>query len=242
MKRFLSVLAFILIVFVAHHSSIYLHEWTHGAVAWLTGYKPSPFHIHYGVEWITLWDIEEAVDYSRIFADGKPSVVAWIAIAPMLLQATFFLVALKALKSPKIQNNRWLFTFFYFYALFALCDIYCYIPIRTFSGSDDMFNFLTATGLSPWTLVIPGVGFLAWGMDQLLRKQVPQAYISLQITTKLGRFLFKFLTLALFFGYYAGIGFSKPDQTTQALAQISWGIFLFSLVILCIQSCRKKRS
>ena len=59
-KRLLFMLAMFGIIFIAHHSMVYFHEWLHGTAAWLTGYKSHPFAIHYGEKWFTLWDIDEA--------------------------------------------------------------------------------------------------------------------------------------------------------------------------------------
>lgn len=84
-KRLTFCIALALLIFIAHHATVYLHEWTHGTIAWLAGYKKSPFGIHYGVQWITLLDIDEAVPYPAILADGKPSVMTAIAIRPILL-------------------------------------------------------------------------------------------------------------------------------------------------------------
>lgn len=239
MKRLYFVISAIVVFVIAHHAMIYLHEWVHGLVAWLAGYKSSPFDIHYGARWFTLWDINESIDYKKIYSDGKAYVVAWIAIAPTLLQMILFPIGLKVLSLPKIRKNWWLFAFFYFFTLCLLGETYAYIPIRTFGSVEDMFNFLHATGLSPWTIAIPGVLYLIWGMYQILAKQVPQAYLSLKITTPAGRFTFKLATLAIFFFYFGAAGLLKPDQISRLLSNISWGIFLLSMIILCIQKDKK---
>ncbi len=218
---------------------IYLHEWTHGAVAWLSGYKSSPFDIHYGANWFTLWDIDEAVDYPKIYADGKASLVAWIAIAPTLLQMILFPIGLKILGLSQVQKKWWLFAFCYFFTLLILAEIYAYIPIRTFSEVDDIFNFRTATGLSPWTIAIPGTIYVIWGMYQILAKQVPAAYSSLNITTKSGQFTFKLITLVIVFGYYGAIGLTKPDQISHILSLASIAALLLSVIVLCFQAAKK---
>lgn len=242
MKHLTFVIYLFIILVIAHHLMIYMHEWTHGFVAWIAGYKSSPFDIHYGEKWFTLWDIDEAVNYPKIYLDGKAYLVAWIAIAPTLLQMILFPIGLKVLSLSKIQEKWWLFAFFYFFTLFLLSETYAYIPIRTFSSVDDIHNYLTATGWSPWSIAIPGTLYVIWGMYQILAKQIPRAYSSLKISTKLGRFVFKPLTIVIFFGYYGAIGFTKPDAISHLLSLISWAILLLSIVILCIQTMKKTAS
>lgn len=239
MKR-LSCFVLLFIIFViTHHIMIYIHEWVHGFVAWIAGYKSSPFDIYYGVEWYTLWDINEDIDYSKIYSDGKSYIVAWIAIAPTLVQMILFPIALKILNTSKIKKNWWLFAFFYFLALNFLGEIYAYSPIRAFSGREDMFNFITASGVSPWLVVIIGAVYVILGMYEILAKQILQAYSTLKITTKVGRFTFKLATIAIIFFYYGASGFRKPDFIPLLLGWISWGIFLLCIVYLWIQMKKK---
>lgn len=231
-KRLSFVILLLCIGFLAHHAMIYFHEWIHGTVAWLTGYKAHPFDIHYGEQWFTLWDIEEAVPYPQILADGKPLVMAAIAIAPLIVQAILFIWGLKLLNTPKIQQRRWLFAFVFWMTFFQLAEIYCYIPIRTFAPKDDIFNFLFATGLSPWLVAIPGTFFVLWGIYRLLTFEVFRACDYLKITSKVGRVAFVLTLVLLFFGYYGAIGFTMPDEASHTLSTISLGLVPTSLIML----------
>jgi hypothetical protein len=226
------LLSLIFMIFIAHHAVIYLHEWTHGTFAWITGYKNSPFDIHYGERWLTLLDIDEAVPYKKIFEDGKPAVVALIAIAPTVLQAIVFLLGLKLLSIQMIQTRKWLFTFLYWFILLELGEFYAYIPIRTFSESGDIFNFRSATGLSPWMIAIPGTLFVIWGIYRFLTVEEPKACSLLNITSKYGHFFFLLGTLVLFFGYYGGAGLLMPDVLSRTLSYISWGMIPIILLLM----------
>lgn len=241
-KRLAFIVALFVIGFIAHHAMIYFHEWVHGTVAWLTGYKSHPFAIHYGDQWFTLWDIEEAVPYQQILADGKPAVMAAIAIAPLLLQAFVFILGLKLLDRPSIQKNRWVFGLTFWVTFFQLAEIYCYIPIRTFAPKDDVFNFLYATGLSPWFVAIPGTLFVLWGIYRLLSFEVFRACDCLQITTKAGRVSFVLATVLLFFGYYGAVGFTMPDSTSHLLSKISWALVPITLILLYAFTSKYKRA
>src|SRR5262245_48146925 len=66
MRRLVFSIVLLFLLWVAHHIAVYVHEWTHASVAWAAGYKNSPFAIHYGTEWVTLWDIHEDVPYENI--------------------------------------------------------------------------------------------------------------------------------------------------------------------------------
>ena len=231
-KRLIVVFSLFLIAFIAHHAMVYFHEWIHGTVAWLTGYKSHPFAIHYGEKWFTLWDIDEAVPYQQILADGKPSVMAAIAIAPLIFQALLFILGLKLLNMSSIQNRRWVFAFLFWMTFFQLAEIYCYIPIRTFAPKDDVFNFLLATGLSPWFVAIPGTLFVLWGVYRLLTFEVFRACDCLQITSKVGRVTFVLATVLLFFGYYGAVGFTMPDEISHTLSLASWALVPITLILL----------
>jgi hypothetical protein len=216
----------LVILWVAHHTAVYVHEWTHGTVAWLAGYKNSPFAIHYGTEWFTLWDIDEAVPYEQILADGKPEVAAAIAIAPVLLQAILFLVGLKLLQISSL--NRWTFAFLYWFTLNEICDIYAYIPIRTFINHGDIHNFASAMGISSWIVAIPGTLFVAWGVYRMLSIEEPRACSILKINSQAGQWLFLLANILLIFGYYVGVGFLEPHP--DRLSLVSWILVPFALI------------
>lgn len=145
----------------------------------MTGYKSSPFAIHYETQWFTLWDIDDMAPYEQILADGKPWVMAIIAISPIFLQTAFFLLGLRLLRHTL---NRWGICSFYYFILFEICEIYAYIPIRTFTPHADIYRFLYATNLSPWFVAIPGIIFAFWGIHRMLLVEAPHASLILQIT------------------------------------------------------------
>lgn len=224
MNRLYYLFALLAILWIAHHSAVYIHEWTHGSVAWLTGYKSSPFAIHYGSNWFTLWDINEAVPYEQILADGKPGVMAAIAIAPLLLQALLFLIGLRLLNK---SSNRWVFAFIYWFTLLEICETYAYIPIRSFTQHGDVYHFLYATGLSPWVVAIPGTLFAFWGFHRMLITEAPRACKVLRINSNVRQWAFLSANILLFFGYYGAVGFMEPYPIDQKLSLTSWILIPF---------------
>ncbi len=239
MKRLAFILALIAIIFIAHHGMIYFHEWVHGTAAWLTGYKSHPFAIHYGEKWITLRDIDEAVPYNQILRDGKPSVMAFIAIAPLVCQVLVFLLGLKLMNLPALQSKRWLFAFVYWFTFFQLAEIFSYIPIRSFAQKDDIYNFDFATGLSPWFVVIPGTLFVIWGIYRILTFEMPRACDCLKISSTAGRSAFYVTSVFFFFAYYGARGLLEPDPVSQNLSKVSLALFPLVLIALC---CKQWKS
>lgn len=222
----------IIIFFITHHLMIYLHEWTHGLFAWLGGYKSSPFAIYYGKDWLTLWDINEAVDYSKILSDGKNGWMALIALSPTIMEAIYFLIALKVLSLPAIKKRTLLYSFFFWFSLFSLAEFYSYIPIRTLSGEGDIYNFLYASHLSYGWVLIPGTLFVIWGVYRLFF--VEPFSRNLQIHTKIGRFFTYLFIVALFFGYYGGVGFLHPYPIDHLLSLISWILIPILMILLLV--------
>lgn len=225
-----SFFVLLVILWIAHHTSVYIHEWTHSTVAWLTGYKNSPFAIHYGSDWLTLWDIDEAVSYEQLLADRKLGVMAAIAITPLLLQAVLFLVGLRWLQRTYL--NRWIFAFVYWFTLLEICEVFSYIPIRTFTQHGDVYHFLYATGISPWFIAIPGTLFAFWGVHRMLVREAPYACSVLAINSKTAKWAFLSANILLFFGYYGAVGFMTPYCIDQRLSFISC-VFIPFVFIYC---------
>lgn len=229
MKGIIVFLYLLVALFVAYHAAVYIHEWTHGTVAWICGYKSSPFDIHYGTEWIALLDIDQNVNTAKIFADGRPNVVAAIAIAPTLLGAALFLVGLKLLHK-RVFQGKWVFPYLYWFTLIWLAEFYGYIPIRTFAGepnkSQDVFDFLLAMNWSPWAVAIPGTLFVIWGVYRFFWKEFPSSCHSMEIHSKWGRSVLLFFSLLYMFGYTGGVGFTEPYRIAHLLSLVSWGLFL----------------
>lgn len=212
-------------IFLAMHLVIYIHEWTHGTVAWTFGYKSHPFDVYYGKDWIFLSDINEAIDYQAIYRDQKSYVVGLIAIMPMFVDACLFMLGLSLIKGWKAFKNRFISLFIYWTTLIALADIYAYIPIRTFQKSEDIFNFCSSTNVSCVVVAILGSLFVLWGLFQFFLKVKDRAYFQMKIDSSWSRQTLLFLSLFLFFVYYGGIGFLQPNSTAYFLSMLSWALF-----------------
>ncbi len=233
MRRIIFFLGTVFLIFFTHDLSTFLHEWTHGTVAWLSGYKASPFDIHYPQDWIFLLDVDEAVNYQKIMSDGRPAIVAWIAITPILLGAALFLIGLSMLNYAHVQKRKWLFSFWFWFTLMNLGQVLDYIPVRTFSPGGDIANFVWGSGLSPWMVVVLGVAFVVWGVLRFFNFEVKKAYRILDIQKKAGRYAFLLAALIVLFGYFGGVGFTQPDMVAHILSLISWALIPLLFFFYC---------
>ena len=225
MNRFVFSLITLVLIFFTHHFSTYLHEWSHGLAAWCFGYKQNPFDISYGTDWIWLSDISENVDYLQMGALEK-SVVA---IVPTLVGALLFLVSLRALSLSKC---RWQYSFWYWFALMNLGQVWDYVPIRTFSAEGDIANFLQASQLSPWAVLVPGSLFTLGGMYLFLWRISPKAFKVMQIHRSWSQQVMFFIILIIFFGYFGGVGFTQTDEVSHHLSLVSWLMIPFGFVLI----------
>ena len=224
----------VVMILLSHHIMTFFHEWTHSFIAYLAGYKNGPFDIHYSANWITLYGIDEDVPYHMILAEGKNALVAIIAIAPMISGAIFFFIGLKLLSLPSIKKRFVVFSFFYWFSLMEIAEIYSYIPVRTFEGKDDIFNFLHATGCSPWAVLIPGILFATWGLQRMIRIEEAKICKIFQLKGKVNRFAFLFITLLICFLYYGGFAFIfvYPGVVKNIFSWISLALIPFCLITL----------
>lgn len=230
--------ATVIAIVLAHQASLLLHEWTHGTVAWIFGCKPSPFAIHYG-DW-TLLDADEAIDYRALLAAGRGPLVAAIAIAPIVLGGALYVAGTPLLALTAVRRRKALWAFLYWFNLSNLGQVLDYIPQRTFAPArdgllrGDIGHFVQGLGVSPWTVCVPGVLFVAAGVFWLLRNEVPRAYATLAVERS-GRTALLALTLAYLFGWYgmAGHGYGFPSNALS-LASPALAVVLFLV-------CRPKR-
>lgn len=229
-NQIITLFLHLIFIFIALHIVVYIHEWTHGIVAWLFGYKSSPFDIYYGNDWIFLSDINEAVNYPSIYADQKKYVVGLIAIAPMLIDACLFILGLFFIKKWNVLKSRLAAFLIYWITLMALADIYAYIPIRTFAKSEDIFNFCHSTGISNFAVAFTGGAFVCWGFFQFFWKLRDKIHIQMKIENVWSHQSLLLLSLFLFFVYFGGVGFLQPNTTAHFLSFFSWALFPLSIL------------
>jgi len=214
-KKVFSFIALTVIFFlISHYIILFSHEWTHGSLAYLFGYKPNPFCIQYGINsWTDIFlfpKIDEAVQYSYLYFIGHPYEAGIIAITPpLLVNGGQYLICMYLLSRPWIQKSHWTFYFIFWLAIMALGNWYDYIPIRAFAYTGDVGNFNHTFGISPWWIYIIGTYIVIFFLWHFLKIQLPRLFRIMGIKNNFSRVLLLFIVLSTIFFLFGGTGLNN---------------------------------
>jgi hypothetical protein len=167
-KQIFYILFTLATIIISHQIMGLLHEWTHGLIAWIFGYKNSPFDICYG-NW-TLLNMDEDVNYSLLYSANEGLKVSIIAISALITNVILSILSLIIISKKTIQQKRWTFSLFYWFAVMNIAEIYSYIPLRTFSPTGDVGHFLRGLGISPLIFVFPATLLVIYGIWFILSR------------------------------------------------------------------------
>ena len=208
-REFKLILVSPIFILLSHYLAVFPHEYAHSFMAWFLGYKSNPFALDYGgTSWLNillLAHIDENVNYSIIYSSGHPVYVSLIAFAGSgIANGLLFILSYFLLKNKKVKQKPYLFYFIFLFNLMNLGNFYDYVPIRTFSKSGDVYNFVTGLNISPWLVyIIIGylVAFLIW---QFFTKTLISAFVNLDITTTTLRASLMIVSVCILFGFFGG--------------------------------------
>lgn len=223
-------------LWISYYVCVLFHEWGHGVVAWLFGFKKAFYDIQYG-GWLML-RTDENVPYKQLLAEGFGTQVALIAISGLLVSLSLFLVSLVIMN--KIKKSPFTYLFFYWIAVVNMLPLIQYLSIQTFSSTGDVGRFTHGLNISPWWIFIPGVFFTAFALYWVLAKALPKAYAILRIGSIWGRQLLLLVTLFVMFLLIYKHGYnpftdSGAHRGSRSLAIVS--IFLVPILyIVCFPS------
>lgn len=190
-----------LAIIIAYYLCCLPHEWSHGLIAWIFGYKTTPFNIHYGG--LLLLHCDENVPYDKILTSGLGYQAALIGIAGITYNAFMLLFSFICLNKDKIKNSTVLHRFFYWLSVFNLCPILGYIPNGTFSTEGDVGRFVSGFNISPWLVFIPGTLIVAYLVYYILSKKLNSLFKDLEIKNiAIQRLYLWFTIFVLFFLIY----------------------------------------
>ena len=203
------ILLSLVFILLSHYLVVFFHEYSHSFVAWILGYKTNPLALGYGgtsfLNLLLLSHIDENVNYAKIYAAGHPTYVSLIAFAGSgIANSLLFLWSYFLLKNKKVQRSFSLFYFIFLFNLMNLGNLYDYVPIRTFAGFGDVYNFVTGLSISPWWVyIIFGyiIAFLVW---QFLTKTLISAFIHLHMTKTVQRASLMIICVCILFGFFGG--------------------------------------
>lgn len=214
LKSFKLILLIIIFIFLSNYVVVFIHEYAHAFIAWILGYKNSPFDLNYGGTSISnlllLSNIDQNVNNNLIYSSGHPGHVALIAFAgPGIIILLFFLSSW-LIQNKKIKTHTYLLYFLLFFNLWCLGGTYAYVPVRTFAPSGIMVDVLDieqALNISPWFIYF-FVGYLViFMMWQFFSKTLISIYINAGISSTLGKASLMIVCVLILFGYCGLAGY-----------------------------------
>jgi hypothetical protein len=213
-------------ILLCHHLAFFLHEYAHAFVAWMLGYKISPFDINYGgfspSNILLLSNVDQDVDNSAIYSLGHPGHVALIASAGLIMNGILFVLSLFSLKHKNIKDRPYTFYFLFLFNLMNLGNLYCYIPIRTFANTGDIFDIRDSLDLSPWWIYVIFTYLVAFLIWHFFTRTLIAGYINLKITTIALSSSFMIMCVFILFGYFGLAGFLNQDEISHFLSATSF--------------------
>jgi hypothetical protein len=227
MKKTTLILLTPIIILLAHHLAVFIHEYSHALTAWILGYKNNPLDINYGgtslANIFLLANIDQKVDNPLIYSLGHPGHVALIAFAgPGMILLLFFLSAW-IIQKREIKNFYLLY-FLFFFNLWCLGGTYAYVPIRTFSTQGVMIDIVDieqALGISAWYIyffVGYLVAFMAW---HFFTKIIFTIYAA-GISSTIARACLMIICVLLLFGYCGLAGFLHHGDISHFISATSF--------------------
>lgn len=225
---------FILAIWV----SAFPHEYAHATIAWLYGYKLSPFDIYYGnFNWqnvLFVTGIDEHVNYFLMYLFNQPKLIGLVAFAgPGIATLGIYLLTIVLLQWKKIIKHPYLFYFIAWVNLVNLSELINYTILRPFSVHGDMAHIVFGWGISPWWIFLIGIVLSCLGLVYFFRNIVPELYIRLHIRT----LPVKVVLLILFVWMMFGEGSVRMFLSSYGLFATMLAILFFMAMPLLIFIC-----
>ncbi len=189
MKKLINVILALVSIWAALTIAVLLHEWTHGLLNWIFGFKSSPFAIYYGgTSWLNLLfyaNIDDMTPYTTIVTMGHPYQAGIIAIVPPILVNGLLALLSGLYLSYSKQPRPWLTWFLFWFYLINLQEFFSYTVQRAFSYHADVGLFIQYFHLSPWWVFIPGFYLSVYGIHLAFKKYLPLVFFRWQIHSSL---------------------------------------------------------
>lgn len=158
---------------LTYYISVLAHEYSHATMAWIFGYKKSPFDILYG-SWY-LMPVSENVDYQAIFASRHAWHGGLIGIAGITMTTTLFFVALYFLNREWVKSRCFSTVFFVWLGAINLMEMFTYVPNRVFI-SGDITEFYQGFAISPFWILFPGTALVLWSLHRFYGKEIRKLF------------------------------------------------------------------
>jgi hypothetical protein len=225
-------------LWLAHAFVFFAHEYAHTFTAWLLGWKSSPFDLHVPPSSPTVWliqmGIDQNVDEAPIFASGKGSHAAIIALAGALLGNALITLPLSRLTYAHAKRHAlrgWAMLAFWVCTA-SVGNLFDYVPIRTFTLGGDMGSVQRGFEWSPWTvLVVFGIP-TALVLGYFLFRIVPATLKWLFPESASQRALIAIVTAFVMFAFFGAAGWAEGGPISHQMSVISVFVMAPAVAIL----------
>ena len=232
-KNHFNFLVTIISIIASYYIAIILHEWGHGTVAWIYGYKEAFYDVNYG-GW-RLQGVDENVPYNQILAAKQGTAAAMIGIAGLSVSILLFLISLAVM--AKIKSSGVLYSFFYWFSVINMVPIIQYLTVQTFSVQGDVGRFIHGLDISPWWVFVLGTLFICFALYRLLRVAVPKAYAIIPIKTLWVKRCFLAVSLGIMFLLIYSAGYNPLSDPGMPLISKAYAVLTMLLVPLLFFLC-----
>lgn len=171
---------------LTRYLAVFPHEYAHGLMASLFGFKKHFWQIDYGGT--SLWNllflvnIDEHVNYAAMHAAGKDWLIALTAFAGSFIgNAITYAISLWLLSKKSIQTRAWLFYFFFWWNVNSIGAFIDYVPSRVFSSHADMANLAQGLHVSSWWIMVVLGYFVIAVVWHFYRNTLVKAYAALNL-------------------------------------------------------------
>jgi hypothetical protein len=236
-------------LWLAHAIGFLLHEYAHSFTAWLLHYKANPLALDYGHlnlnNLLFQEDMDENVDYAPIFAAGRGSLAALIAVAGVLIgNGLSYLVSRSLYARATARNSRGWAIFFFWVCVMSVGNFLSYVPVRTFATHADMATAAQGLGVSAWVIaLVLGVPF-AVAIWHLFARILPDAAIFLFRDEPVLQGVLVLMTTYLVFAFFGGSGIRNYGSVSHWLSAFCQYVLFPIVTIACLQqtSCNSSRN
>lgn len=236
-------------LWAAHATVFFLHEYAHATVAWLLGWKNSPFALDYAQPTLKVvllqLGINQGVNEGPIFASGHGTDAAIIGAAGAVLGNGLVSLPLSRLayRAALTRNRLGWASFAYWCTVASIGNFFDYVPIRTFTLESDMGSVRRGFGWSPWPIMVlfglPTLAAMIW----LLYRAMPRTLLQLLPRSIGQQLVAATATVVALFAFYGAAGLLEGGPISFRLSELSIGVVLpLILVFSVVRQLRLWRS
>jgi hypothetical protein len=243
---FVQVIIGIMLFWAAHAAAFFLHEYAHSFAAWITGWKANPLALNYGHlsvgNLLVQGEIDENVDYAPIFAAGRGTIAALIAVAGVLLgNGGGYILSRWLYRRSRARERSLAAAAIFLFLTMNTGNLIAYVPNRAFADHADMATVAQGLGVSPWWIaIVLGIPFCA-AVFHLLAKLLPDAMRSFSPGSRRMQIAWLVSIAGMICVFYGQAGYSGYGAISHRIASV-WILLVFPLALVLLWPRRSKET